>query len=122
VSNSSKDGAPSRMGWRINMEERMKLCRGRGPLGGPPFMRQLGETHPLEGYGTEELRSLFEEWLALLEREVLAFAGSHDPASPEAVAEEFSLSTASASFILSKLEVDQDDRAAGSPVHTGGAH
>ncbi len=69
-------------------------------------MATLEDDVPYEASRAEitcELRTLFEEWLAQLEAEVLEFLKGRETASPEDVADHFNLSKESAVFLLSKL-------------------
>ena len=63
-------------------------------------------------YATPELRTLFEEWLAQLDAEVLEFLKGRETASPEDVAAHFKFSKDSAVFLLSKLARGERSRSA----------
>lgn len=61
----------------------------------------------LSRYANSELQSLFEDWLLLLEEEIITFAQDRDGIQPEQVAAAFHLSEQSARILLKKL-VEED--------------
>jgi predicted HTH transcriptional regulator len=77
-------------------------------FGGPAemFRSVMGDalnTDESAKYATQELRTLFEDWLIQLEEEIMSFKNDRDTVTPEEVANEFKISRDSAVFVLSKL-------------------
>lgn len=56
-----------------------------------------------EAYGTPEIKALFEEWVKLLEDEIIEFITGNAGAQPAAIARAVKLSEESVLFFLGKL-------------------
>jgi hypothetical protein len=87
---------------RKNMGPMMGSCCG--PQSGRRTEEaQSSKTGELAKYSTQELRTLFEDWLLQLEEELRPFAEQCENLTPEAVAEAFHISLKSAEFLLNRL-------------------
>lgn len=63
----------------------------------------ISHTYELASYSTSELRSLFNDWLAEIERLVVVFVNQRKKADPDEIANHFNLNRDSAIFMISKL-------------------
>lgn len=63
----------------------------------------ISRTYELASYSTSELRSLFDDWLADIERLVVEFVNQCKKADPYEIARHLNLQRTSAIFVLSKL-------------------
>ncbi len=66
-----------------------------------------------DNFSTPELRGLFDDWLALIEEEVVEFSRTQDIITAEKIADRFRISKESAIFILSKLAKESKINTAG---------
>jgi len=63
----------------------------------------ISHTYDLASYSTAELLSLFNDWLAEMERLVADFIMTQKKADPDKIASHFNINSDSAIFIMSKL-------------------
>lgn len=63
----------------------------------------VSHSYELATYSTPELRGLFSDWMAEIEREVIEFLRGRETVDPDEVAGRFRLKRESIIFILGKL-------------------
>jgi len=73
----------------------MEMCR--------TMMTSVSKTSEMAFYATPEIRSLFEEWLESVEKEVFDFIRQENEVNPEKIAERFQLSVSASTFFLNHL-------------------
>jgi len=67
----------------------------------------VNQSYELATYSTPELRGLFNDWIAEIEREILEFLKDRGKVGPDDVAKHFRLERESVIFIMGKLAKEE---------------
>ncbi|THB81109.1 MAG: hypothetical protein D3926_03830 [Desulfobacteraceae bacterium] len=94
------------------MDRCMKMMKERGCMGEktpgimdmrPTTQKDRQAASDLGGYNQKELECLFEDWLLLLEDEILLFVKDQTEIDLKQVSSHFSISENSATFVIKRL-------------------
>ncbi len=100
------DGMPSMMNMMKGMMGSSKSDNGDefNPMDMcKKMMQTYSQSNEMAEFATPELRRLFEEWLQLINEEILHFLKDEDSIDPKIIAKKFNLSEESVNYILGKL-------------------
>ncbi|VAX17065.1 hypothetical protein MNBD_NITROSPINAE03-1997 [hydrothermal vent metagenome] len=77
------------------MEQCMKMCK--------QMTGAVAETAAMASYSTDEVRGLFEEWIKVVEDEILGFVEEKGTCDPSGIAAKIAISDESALYFISKM-------------------
>jgi DNA-binding MarR family transcriptional regulator len=93
-----------------SMGSMMSMMGGSGEKGGfnpmdmcKTMMGNMSKASEMATYATPEIRTLFEEWAAQIEEEILAFIKKEGMIDPASLSEKFKLSKDSVNYFLVRL-------------------